>query len=118
LGKTASYEKFFLGRVACGLEGLGERMSQEDIEKLLSQGLKCSDEFKNRIKDALTFAYSRDVNEYNKNPMPGDSSALWNDSANRLYNGRETLLRDIFVEWYGRSKKPGFFNIIKKLIGK
>jgi hypothetical protein len=115
MSKMSSYEKFFIGRIAWGLESLGYSISQEDIEILLSSRLNPDDEFVKKIKSALSSAYSKDVDSFKRKLVSMDPSELWEESIIKLYKGRETLLRDVAVEWYSKYTRPGFWETIKSL---
>lgn len=115
MSKLTSCEKFFIGRIALGLENTGYSISQEDIETLLSEGLGRNEDFVLRIKNALINSYCADLNAFKHKIVTIDPSSMWDESVIRLYKGRETLMRDIVIEWYSKYKKPGFLETIKKL---
>lgn len=118
MSKISSCEKFFIGRIALGLENMGEAINQKHIERLLSESLEGDREFMDKIKSALTSAYSKDINDFKKKLVAVDPLPLWYGSVIKLSKGRETLLRDIVIEWYSKYTKPGFWNIIKGLFKK
>lgn len=118
MGKLTAVEKFFLGRISLGLNGIGDEMGKDDIEKLLSNGANCSEEFKKRIKNSLTFAYAKDFDNFKTKIVTEDPTSLWDESVKRLYSKKENLLCDIVNEWYSKYKKPGFFDMIKGLFKK
>lgn len=118
MSKISSCEKFFIGRIALGLENTGYNMSKEDIELLLGEGLNRDEEFVLKIKNALINSYSADLNAFKHKIVTIDPTSMWDESVIKLYKGRETLLQSVVVEWYSKYKRPGFFDIIKNLFKK
>jgi hypothetical protein len=115
MSKIPTYERFFMGRIALGLEGSGYHITQEDIELLLSERIEEDIDFSLKIKNALTSSYSKDLEDFKKKLVTSDPSSAWEESVIKLYKGRETVLRDIVVEWYSAYKKPGFWDLVKGL---
>lgn len=118
MSKLSSVEKFFIGRISLGLDGIGDEMEKDDVEKLLSNGTDCSEEFKKRIKISLTFAYTKDFDSFKTKIITEDPTSFWNESVKRLLNEKENLLCDIVNEWYSKYRKPGFFDTLKGLFKK
>lgn len=118
MSRITSYEKFFIGRIALGLDYLGGCMEKDDLEKLLSQSLTCDVEFKEKIKNALKWSFDDDVKKFNKKIVIQDPSEFWDETFIKLYKGRETLLRDIIIEWYPIENKPTLLDIIKSFFKK
>jgi hypothetical protein len=115
LSKLSSCEKFFIEKIAIGLEDVEYSIGQGDIESLLGNGLNRDDQFVKRIKSALNSSHSRDLDNFKNQIVTLDPSTVWEESIIKLYKGRETLLRDIVVEWYSKYTKPGFFDFLKSL---
>jgi hypothetical protein len=115
LGKLASCEKFFLNKIAFGFEIDGYSLGQSDIEILFGGGVKREEEFVKRIKNSLTLSYSSELDGFKCGTSASDPSVVWEEQVIKLYKGRETLLRDIVVEWYSRHTRPGFLDIIKNI---
>lgn len=118
MSKISTPEKFFIGRILYGLEQTGNRIEQEDIEILLSQRLDIEDEFKEKIKNALIFSYCDDVEKFKKKIITLDPKSMWDESLKKLYKGRETVLRDLVVDWYLSyfdKKENSFLDKIKSL---
>lgn len=118
MSKISSCEKFFIGRIALGLKNQGWDITQKDIETLLSEGLDRDEEFVLRIKNALVGAYSADLEDFKHKIVTTDPSSIWDESVIKLYKGRETVMRDIVLEWYSKYKKPSFWESIKKMFKK
>lgn len=118
MSKLSSYERFFLGRIGVGFDNLGWDIKGEDIEKLLGSPLNIDEAFNASIKSALVSAYSEDVDKFKRKLVTESPTAFWQESVKKLYKGRETLLRDIVVEWYSKYSEPGFFEKLKRLFRK
>ena len=118
MSKLTSVEKFFIGRISLGLDGIGDEMGKDDIEKLMSNGANCSEELKNRIKNSLTFAYAKDIDNFKTKNITDDPVSFWEESVKRLLGEKENLLCDIVNEWYTKYKKPGLLDILKGLFKK
>lgn len=102
MSRISSCERFFISKIGLGFEGIGKEISQHDVECLLGDGIKRDAEFIEAIKNALSYSYSSDPSE-----------SIWEEYIKKLYKGRETLLRDVVVEWYAKLCKPGFWDIVK-----
>jgi hypothetical protein len=115
LSKLSSCEKFFIEKIALGLEDVGDNIGQGDIENLLGNGINRDDGFVKRIKSALNSSYSKELDSFKSQTISVDPSSVWEESVIKIYKGRETLLRDIVIEWYSKYNKPGFFDFLKSL---
>lgn len=100
MSRLSTPEKFFIGRILYGIEQTGNKIEQEDIELLLSQRLEIGDEFKEKIKNALIFSYCDDIDKFKRKIVTLDPKSMWDESLKKLYKGRETVLRDLVLDWY------------------
>ncbi|GIW48743.1 MAG: hypothetical protein KatS3mg079_219 [Caloramator sp.] len=115
MSKLSTPEKFFIGRILYGLEQTGNKIEQEDIELLLSQRLEIEDVFKEKIKNALIFSYCDDIDKFNRKIVTLDPKSMWDESLKKLYKGRETVLRDLVVDWYSSYFNKKENSLLEKL---
>jgi hypothetical protein len=118
MSKLATYERFFIGKIALGLENSRDSICQEDIQSLLSESLHGEKDFVQRIKNALSNIYSKELSDFKAGSLSKDPEKTWEEDVIKLYKGRETLLRDIVIEWYSNYRKPGFWDWVKELFKK
>jgi hypothetical protein len=115
VSKLSACEKFFINKIAFGLQIDGYSLGQSDIEALLGSGIKRDDEVVKRIKSSLALAHSNEIDEFKDGNLDTDPSVVWEENVIKIYKGRETLLRDVIVEWYTKHTRPGFLDIIKNI---
>ncbi|GFR34445.1 hypothetical protein [Thermobrachium celere] len=117
MGKLSTHEKFFIGRILYGIEHTGNSVDKSLVETLLSQRLDIEEEFKTLVKNALIFSYCDDVEKFKKKIITIDPKSMWDESFKKLYKGRETVLRDVVLEWYSSyfdNKEKNILGFIKK----
>lgn len=107
MSKLSTSEHFFIEKISEGMELKGKPITIDDIQALLSNGLHCKASFKAEIIAALNAAFT-DIDEENVKKL-----------CEKLYAGRETLLRDLVIEWYKKSHAPkGWLDKLKSLFSK
>lgn len=107
MSKISTYEKFFIGVIAEGLEESGDEITQGDIELLLSECIVREEGFSQKIKNALAEAHPENID-----------ASVWDEYIVKLYKGRETILRDLVIEWCASYRKPGFWERVRSLFRK
>ncbi|MEG0568308.1 MAG: hypothetical protein RR898_08665 [Clostridium sp.] len=111
MGKITSAEKYFIDKINRGFETINRDFTQEKILTLLGSPMQGDDKFQREIRRALDAIYIKELN--------GDSRdrtmARYKTNAIKLYKGRETLLRDLVIDWYSSSSMPNILDSIKTL---
>lgn len=113
MSRISSCERFFIGKIGLGFEEMGKEINQHDVECLLGDGIKRDVEFIDIIKKSLSYSYSKDISDFKNGVLEYSPDSIWEESIIKLYKGRDTLLRDVAVEWYSKQNKPGFWEMIK-----
>ncbi|EYE89859.1 hypothetical protein Q428_00170 [Fervidicella metallireducens AeB] len=118
MAKINSCEKFFLGKIAEGLEIMSQKFTKEDIELLLSSKPEFSENIVLKFKNSLDFAYKNDLKQYKDKLTEVNPEPLWENNIVKLYKGRDNVLRDLVIQWYISYQKPGIFSLVKSVFKK
>lgn len=111
MGKITSSEKYFIDKINRGYEAINKDFTQDKILILLGSPMNGNDRLEKEIRRALDAIYIKELN--------GDSRegimTRYKANAIKLYKGRETLLRDVVIDWYSSSSMPSIIDSLRGL---
>ncbi|MEF9952932.1 MAG: hypothetical protein RR840_02190 [Clostridium sp.] len=109
MSKITSAEKYYIDKINRGFEGINKDFTQEKILMLLGSPMNGDEKFLREVKRALDAVYIKELKGDSKDGIMTKYKA----NAIKLYKGRETLLRDLVIEWYSSSTMPSILDSIK-----